>query len=103
MKGAPLNKVFSPKGQEEKKQQRPQGEAKQQRRQDDDGGAFGGSEFLVGYAPGSPAEVLRPGQGKLVKAGSDIVFSCITRANGTPGKDHSKIGLVFAKGRWRSG
>jgi hypothetical protein len=95
MKGAPLNKVFSPKGQEEKKQQRPQAEGKRQQRQDDDA-AFGGSEFLVGYAPGSPAEVLRPGQGKLVKAGSDIVFQLHYTANGTAGKDHSKIGLVFA-------
>jgi hypothetical protein len=32
------------------------------------------SDFLVGYAPGQPAEILRPGQGKLIKAGSDIVF-----------------------------
>ena len=32
------------------------------------------SDFLVGYAPGQPAETLRPGQGKLIKAGSDIVF-----------------------------
>ena len=32
------------------------------------------SDFLVGYAPGQPAEILEPGQGKLIKAGSDIVF-----------------------------
>ena len=32
------------------------------------------SDFLVGYAPGQPAEILQPGQAKLIKAGSDIVF-----------------------------
>src|SRR4029077_962586 len=32
------------------------------------------SDFLVGYAPGQPAEILQPGQAKLVKAGSDIVM-----------------------------
>ena len=32
------------------------------------------SDFLVGYAPGQPAEILKPGEGKLIKAGSDIVF-----------------------------
>jgi hypothetical protein len=32
------------------------------------------SDFLVGYAPGQPAEILNPGEGKLIKAGSDIVF-----------------------------
>src|SRR5258708_39639400 len=31
------------------------------------------SDFLVGYAPGQPGEILRPGQAKLIKAGSDIV------------------------------
>src|SRR6266850_1956408 len=32
------------------------------------------SDFLVGYAPGQPPEILRPGQAKLIKAGSDIIF-----------------------------
>jgi hypothetical protein len=32
------------------------------------------SDFLVGYAPGQPAEILPPGEAKLIKAGSDIVF-----------------------------
>jgi hypothetical protein len=32
------------------------------------------SDFLVGYAPGQPAETLSPGQAKLIKAGSDIVL-----------------------------
>jgi hypothetical protein len=32
------------------------------------------SDFLVGYAPGQPAEILPVGEAKLVKAGSDIVL-----------------------------
>ncbi len=55
------------------------------------------SDFLVGYAPGQPAEMLAPGQAKLVKAGSDIVFEIHYTTDGTPGTDRSKVGLVFAK------
>jgi hypothetical protein len=55
------------------------------------------SDFLVGYAPGQPAEILQPGEGKLIKAGSDIVFEVHYTPNGTPTKDQTKLGLVFAK------
>jgi hypothetical protein len=55
------------------------------------------SDFLVGYAPGQPPEMLAPGQAKLVKAGSDIVFEIHYTTDGTPGTDRSKVGLVFAK------
>ena len=55
------------------------------------------SDFLVGYAPGQPAEVLRPGEGKLIKAGSDIVFEVHYTPNGTPTTDQTKLGLVFTK------
>lgn len=57
---------------------------------------FGG-EFLVGYAPGTLPETLEPGQGKLIKAGSDIVFQMHYTANGKATSDHSKIGVIFAK------
>jgi hypothetical protein len=56
------------------------------------------SDFLVGYAPGQPAEILRPGQAKLIKAGSDIVFEVHYTPNGKPVMDQTKLGLVFAKG-----
>ena len=39
---------------------------------------------------------LQPGQAKLIKAGSDIVFQLHYTANGKPGTDQSKVGLVFA-------
>ncbi len=55
------------------------------------------SDFLVGYAPGQPAEILRPGEGKLIKAGSDIVFEVHYTPNGTATTDQTKLGLVFAK------
>ncbi len=55
------------------------------------------SDFLVGYAPGQPAEVLPAGEAKLVKAGSDIVFEVHYTPNGKAVMDRTKLGLVFAK------
>jgi hypothetical protein len=55
------------------------------------------SDFLVGYAPGQPAEILQPGQGKLIKAGSDIVFQVHYTPNGKPVADETQLGLVFSK------
>ena len=55
------------------------------------------SDFLVGYAPGQPAEILRPGQAKLIKAGSDIVFQVHYTPNGKPITDRTRLGLVLAK------
>ena len=40
---------------------------------------------------------MRPGQAKLIKAGSEIVFQVHYTANGTAGVDRSKVGLIFAK------
>jgi hypothetical protein len=77
------------------KQQQSPGEARQQQRGDGEG--FGGSEFLVGFAPGSPPEILKPGRAKLLKAGSDIVLQMHYTAAGKAGTDRSSIGLVWAK------
>ena len=55
------------------------------------------SDFLVGYAPGQPPEMYEPGQAKLIKAGSDIIFQIHYMTNGKPSTDRSRIGLVFAK------
>ncbi len=64
-------------------------------------GGGGGSEasggFLTAFAPGLPPEQLRPGQAKLIKAGSDIVFQMHYTANGKATVDRSKVGVVFAK------
>ena len=48
------------------------------------GGEFGG-QFITGFAPGSPPEALRTGQGKLIAAGSDLVFQMHYTATGRPG------------------
>ncbi len=58
-------------------------------------GGLGSAEFLVGYAPGSPAVILKPGMAKRLKAGSDIVLQMHYTANGKPGTDKSSIGLRF--------
>jgi hypothetical protein len=55
------------------------------------------SDFLVGYAPGQNAEILRPGQAKLIKAGSDIVLEVHYTPNGTATTDQARLGIVFAK------
>ena len=54
-------------------------------------------EMLVGYAPGVPAAKLKPGEAKLVPAGSDIVFQLHYTPNGKATTDISKVGLIFAK------
>ena len=55
------------------------------------------SDFLVGYAPGQPAEILQPGQAKLIKAGSDIVLEVHYTPNGKATTDQTRVGIIFAK------
>ncbi|MBI1792424.1 MAG: thiol-disulfide isomerase [Acidobacteria bacterium] len=62
----------------------------------DDGGAAS-VELLVGYAPGMAPMELKPGQAKLVKAGSDLVLQMHYTAGGKAVTDRSRIGLTFAK------
>ena len=61
----------------------------------DAGGGVPG-EFLAGYGPGAMPELLAPGQAKLVKAGSDLVFQLHYTPNGQPGCDRSRIGLILS-------
>jgi hypothetical protein len=63
----------------------------------DDGGVGAQGEFLTGYGPGSMPETLAPGQAKLIKAGSDLVFQLHYTANGIAGSDRSRVGLILAK------
>src|SRR5947209_8747698 len=53
--------------------------------------------FLVGYAPGLPANILPDGRAKLIRAGSDIIFEMHYTTNGKATTDRSKIGMRFAK------
>jgi hypothetical protein len=60
-----------------------------------DGNGF--SDMLVGFAPGTPPASFKPGQAKLVKAGSHLILQMHYTANGKPGSDRSRIGLIFSK------
>jgi hypothetical protein len=53
--------------------------------------------MLAGFAPGVPAQALEPGRGRLIKAGSDIVFQLHYTTNGKPQKDQTKVGIIFCK------
>jgi len=54
-------------------------------------------EMLVGYAPGLPPAQCKPGEAKLIKAGSDIVLQLHYTPNGKAVTDRTKFGLIFAK------
>ena len=56
-----------------------------------------GQEYLAGYAPGMMPQNWKPGQARLIRAGSSLVFQMHYTTNGKPGKDRTKIGLIFAK------
>jgi|SRR5579863_76245 len=53
-------------------------------------------EFLDIYVPGVTPQILKPGEAKLIKAGSDLIFQIHYTTNGKPAVDRSKIGLTFA-------
>ena len=52
---------------------------------------------LVGTAPGDMPLLLQPGMAKKVPAGAKLVFQMHYTPNGTPQKDRSSVGLIFAK------
>jgi hypothetical protein len=62
-----------------------------------DEGSMAGIELLVGYAPGLPEQKFLPGQGRLIPAGSDIVFQLHYTASGKAQTDQTKVGLVYCK------
>ena len=57
----------------------------------------GREEYLGGYAPGMLPQMWRPGQARLVRAGSTLTFQMHYNANGKATQDRTKIGLVFAR------
>jgi hypothetical protein len=61
------------------------------------GGSGGSDGWLAGYAPGTVPDMLKPGQARLIKAGSDIVFQMHYTTNGSEETDRTKVGIVFAK------
>ncbi|HEY6507266.1 MAG TPA: cytochrome c, partial [Vicinamibacterales bacterium] len=57
----------------------------------------GGDNMLVNWAVGEDAPVFQPGMAKRIPAGSTLVFQVHYTTNGTPGRDRSRLGLVFAE------
>jgi mono/diheme cytochrome c family protein len=55
------------------------------------------SDWLVGYAPGQPPDIFKPGEAKLIPAGSDIVLEVHYMPEGKASTDQSNVGLVLAK------
>jgi mono/diheme cytochrome c family protein len=53
--------------------------------------------MLVGWAPGMSPLMLRPGQAKLIKKGSVLIFQMHYTTNGQASKDKTSVGLWFAK------
>jgi hypothetical protein len=54
-------------------------------------------EHLEVFAPGADPIVLAPGQARLIKAGSYIVFEMHYTPKGEAATDRSSVGLIFAK------
>ena len=57
----------------------------------------GGDAMLVNWAVGEDAPVHAQGTAKRIPAGSTLIFQVHYTTNGTPGRDRSRLGLVFAK------
>ena len=57
----------------------------------------GREEYLGGYGPGMTAQIWKPGQARLVRAGSTLTFQMHYSTNGKAAQDRTRIGLVFAK------
>jgi hypothetical protein len=63
----------------------------------DSGNGARGQEYLAGYAPGMTPQLWKPGQARLIKAGSYLIFQMHYQATGKPAHDRTRIGLIFAK------
>jgi hypothetical protein len=63
----------------------------------DDGTGADNEEYLAGYGPGMNVQSWPPGQARLIKAGSTLVFQMHYQTNGKATTDRTRIGLVFAK------
>jgi hypothetical protein len=63
----------------------------------DVGNGFRGEEYLAGYAPGMSPQIWKPGQARLIKANSTLVFQMHYTTNGKASRDRTKIGMIFAK------
>jgi len=60
-------------------------------------GSDRGTEIIATYVPGGTPYLTLPGQARLLKAGTDLVFQMHYTANGKEESDRSQVGIVFAK------
>jgi hypothetical protein len=58
---------------------------------------FAEGELLQTYVPGGSPPMLKKGQAKLIKAGSNINFQLHYTTTGKPERDQTRIGFIFAK------
>jgi len=56
-----------------------------------------GIEMISTYVPGGTPYLTLPGQARLLKAGSDLVFQMHYTTNGKEAVDRSQVGIIFAK------
>jgi len=61
------------------------------------GEARGPGSLIATTAPGTNAMSFQPGTAMRIRAGATLVFQVHYTANGTPAKDQSSVGLIFAK------
>ena len=54
-------------------------------------------ELLEVFVPGTVAKPLKPGQARLIKAGSDILLQLHFTTTGKPEQEKTRVGFVFAK------
>ena len=54
-------------------------------------------KLLVGFAPGEDPAIFRPGFGRKIPAGSNLLFQIHYTPNGTATKDVTTVGLIYAK------
>jgi hypothetical protein len=57
-----------------------------------------GDGILGALSPGMTPFIAKPGEAKLIKAGSQLIFQMHYTPNGKEAKDRSTVGLIFAKG-----
>ena len=58
---------------------------------------FAEGELLQTFVPGGAPPMLKKGQAKLIKAGSNINFQLHYTTTGKPEQDQTRIGFIFAK------
>jgi hypothetical protein len=61
------------------------------------GANFGDTEMIGDYVPNGDPFIAGPGQGRLVRAGSHMLFQMHYTPNGNPATDRTRVGIVFAK------